>query len=149
LLHANGSLSAGGCCRYDDAFREEAGRDKEWSLGTRLNPSRVHSWEPTSLRTQLLDVAQREMVLAAGLDGSAPANVPGARRTTCILLQHPVPPQLPFHTLQANVVTSLAGNTCHLAVHLVFSQTEVDEAAALGSNSGGTWPCRTVAPADS
>ena len=51
-------------CRYHDAFTDPSGHEREWSLGTRLNPATVpERMDAKVLREELLDEQRRAEVL--------------------------------------------------------------------------------------
>ncbi|EDQ85323.1 uncharacterized protein MONBRDRAFT_29438 [Monosiga brevicollis MX1] len=134
--------------QYHDVFRQSVGKDVPHSIGTRLQPQQIAlAQEPRLLRNMLLDPEERAHLIqpcthhdtrrssrraselgdSDALEMEAQAKVPGAGRTSYVLLQHATPPQLPAHPQQTNVITALAGQACHLPVHLMFTLGESDD----------------------
>eukprot|EP00730_Choanoeca_flexa_P001537 TRINITY_DN10678_c0_g1_i3.p1 TRINITY_DN10678_c0_g1~~TRINITY_DN10678_c0_g1_i3.p1 ORF type:complete len:550 (+),score=84.56 TRINITY_DN10678_c0_g1_i3:80-1729(+) len=121
--------------QYHDAFKDPNGQDREWSLGTRLQPQHVPEYmDAKMLRADLLDESRRSSVLAKGKGANAKA--PGHARYAGVLLQHSVPPQLPVRPVQANMIMALAGYTCNLPVHLTFQQGEIETNLHRNHSSG-------------
>ena len=113
-----------------DPFRLQPGVDQAGSMGTRVRCTLVRKYnQSNALRNVIVNQpAERGQLFGDDPDDARGGGyIPGYGRTSYVLLQHPILPQLPVHFCQSCFVTAMAGVTRNLPLAVTFQMGEHED----------------------